>query len=124
MANKILLVDDDVGILTSFKKLLERRGLQVDTAQSIEDAERQLKLYQYAAVIADLRLTGILSTEGLEIIKYIRDHHIDSRVILITGYGSDEVRERALQLGADFFFEKPVRAGELVDALASMGITP
>jgi ActR/RegA family two-component response regulator len=122
MASRILLVDDDIGVLTAFKKLLGAKGFSIDTAQTIEEAEKLLKSETYAAVIVDLRLTGIFSAQGLEIIKYVREQHFDSRVILITGYGSEEVRRAALELGADCFFEKPVRAEKVAEALASMGI--
>lgn len=122
MESRILLVDDEVGILLAFKKLLQAPGLVVDTAQTIEAAEALLKSNPYSVVIADLRLTGVLGEEGLEIIRYIREHNLSSRVILVTGYGSPDVMEKAYALGADFYFEKPVKAELLRDTIRSLGV--
>lgn len=122
MESRILLVDDEVGILLAFKKLLQAPGIAVDTAQTIEEAEGLLKSNLYHVVIADLRLTGILGEEGLEIIRYIREHNLHSHVILITGYGSPDVMEKAYEMGADFYFEKPVQADLLRDTLRSLGV--
>ncbi len=122
MPDSILLVDDEVGILLAFQKLLRTATREVDTASTMVDAEAQLKSKNYRVVIADLRLTGVLGTEGLEIIKYVREHNPGTHVILITGYGSPEIMNKAFELGADYYFEKPVRSDVLRGALQELGV--
>jgi two-component system response regulator PilR (NtrC family) len=80
----------------------------VDTAENIEYAKELLDKRAYAAVIADLRLSGFASQEGLEIIRYVKDRHPETQIILITAYGNQDVMRKAYTLGAAFYFEKPV----------------
>lgn len=121
---RILLVDDEAGILVAFQRLLRSPTMTVDTAQTIEETEQLLREHTYHAVIADLRLTGVLGEEGLEIIRYIKEHGLDTKVILVTGYGSPEVMNKAFELGADSYMEKPVRAELLQLTLRNLGVGP
>ena len=119
---KILLVDDEVAILISFQELLQSPTVRVDTAETFEQAEKLLKEEQYDVAIADLRLTGVLGEEGLEIINYIRDHNPGTKTMLITGYGNPKIMAKAYDLGVAFYFEKPVTISTLKEALESLGI--
>ena len=112
MDKKVLVVDDEIEILVSFKKMLQRSGFFVDTAETIEEAETLLKGGGYDVVIADLRLTGVLGEEGLEIIRYVQEHQLKSKVILITGYGNPDIKAKAYELGAALYIEKPVSVKE------------
>ncbi len=122
MKQRILIVDDETAILLAFKKLLQSQDVGVDTAETIADAENLLKKNIYNAVIVDLRLTGVDGEEGLEIIKYVKKFHSLTNVILVTGYGSPAVMEKAQALGASFYFEKPVSSEILKNALKSLNI--
>ena len=120
MANRILLVDDEEPILLSFTKLLTRASYEVDTAERIEDAEALLKKRTYRVVVTDLRLTGVLGEEGLEILRYVREKNPQTAVILVTGHGNPEIMNRAYQLGAACYFEKPVEPRQLIDAVSEL----
>jgi len=122
MLKHVLLIDDEKTILIAFKKLLECPGVEVDTAETMEDAETLLDKRSYAAVIADLRLSGISGEEGLDVIRYVKYRYPESHVILITAYGSPDVMKKAYSLGASHYFEKPVSTHVLKDALKSLGI--
>ena len=120
MADRILLVDDEEPILLSFTKLLTRASYEVDTADRIEDAEALLKTRPYRVVITDLRLTGVLGQEGLEILQYVREMNPETAVILVTGHGNPEIMNRAYQLGAACYFEKPVEPRQLIEAVGAL----
>lgn len=122
MSQRILIVDDETAILLAFKKLLQTKDIAVDTAETMGEAETYLKKNYYDAAIVDLRLTGVTGEEGLEIIKYVKEYHPQTHVILVTGYGSPKVMERAQALGAAFYFEKPVSGDTLRNALKSLGV--
>jgi len=119
---RILIVDDEKAILLAFKKLLKSPNVEVDTAETMSEAENVLKKNIYNAVIVDLRLTGVGGEEGLKIIKHVKELHSQTNVILITGYGSPDVMEKAQALGAAFYFEKPVSIEILKNALKSLNI--
>ena len=115
---RVLVVDDEQAFLLGIKKLLQTPEMVIDTAETFEDAMSLLNTHRYAAVIADIRLTGILREEGLDILKYIKERYPGTNVIMITGYGNPEVMERALMFGADYYFEKPVPLEMLKKALS------
>jgi two-component system, NtrC family, response regulator PilR len=122
MENKrILIVDDETAILVAFRKLLQKPGVSVDTAETMGEAEALLKENDYAVAVVDLRLTGVIGEEGLEVIRYINEIRPRTRVILVTGYGSPAVMHKAQELGAAFYFEKPVSGETLRTALRSLG---
>lgn len=122
MGQRILIVDDEAAILLAFKKLLQAKDITVDTAETMGEAENFLCKNFYDAAIVDLRLTGVTGEEGLEIIKYIKEFSAQTHVILVTGYGSPKVMEKAQALGAAFYFEKPVSGDTLRNALKSLGV--
>jgi len=122
MSQRILIVDDEAAILLAFKKLLQTKDITVDTAETMGEAEKFLCKNFYDAAIVDLRLTGVTGEEGLEIIKYIKEFSAQTHVILVTGYGSPKVMEKAQALGAAFYFEKPVSGDTLRNALKSLDV--
>lgn len=120
MDKRILVVDDEMAFLLGIKKVLSRPGYTIDTVETIEEAERLLKVNPYDIVVTDLRLTGVLGEEGLEIIRYVKEFNSDTKCILVTGYGSPEIKEKAYAQGADFYFEKPLSPTVLLDTLKSL----
>lgn len=122
MTKHVLLIDDETAILMAFKKLLQSPGIEIDTADSKESAQSALNRRDYAAVIADLRLGDTGGEEGLEILRFVKEHNPAVPTILITAYGNPEVMERTYKLGADLYLEKPVSSNTLKDALKQLGV--
>ncbi len=120
---RILIVDDEQALLIALKKLLQKNNIEIDIAETMNEAIAHINETDYEVVIADIRLTGILNREGLEILKYIKEHKPGTRVMLMTGYGSQEVMQRAYRLGADYYFEKPVSIRMLRDALKILEVS-
>jgi DNA-binding NtrC family response regulator len=123
MQKHVLVVDDEATILLAFKKLLQTPGVYVDTAESIEDVKFLVTDKYYDAVIADLRLSGVSGEEGLEVIRFVKERNPKTKCILITAFGNQDVMSRAYNLGAAFYFEKPVSANLIKDALKNLGVS-
>ncbi|MBI5103156.1 MAG: response regulator [Nitrospirae bacterium] len=104
----ILVVDDESAFLLALKKIFEGEKMHVEIAETLEKAMELLDDHSFHAAILDIRLTGVLAEEGFEILERIKRDHPSTLKIVLTGYGSDEVMERAYVLGADYYFEKPV----------------
>jgi DNA-binding NtrC family response regulator len=117
---RILIIDDEQALLIALKKLLQDKRVQVDTAETMNEALSHINETSYEVIIADIRLSGILNQEGLEILRYVKEHKPGTRVMLMTGYGSQDIMEHAFDLGADYYFEKPVSIRVLKDALKSI----
>lgn len=115
MSARILVVDDDEPILSAIREYFGPLGYEVDCARELEEAEAMLAHVRYALLIADLRLTGSQSAEGLELVRFARERSPWTRTILLTGHGSMEVETEALGRGVDAFLEKPQSLSHLAD---------
>ena len=117
---RVLLVDDEEETLLVYKNLVRRLACEVDAVQTIENAERLISTGLYRVIVTDLRLTGVLGEEGLEILRYVKDRSPSTEVILVTGYGSPDILSKAYRLGAAYYFEKPVHPIRLLEALKEL----
>lgn len=119
---RILIVDDEPAVLLSFRKLLRFPGSEIEVASNATDARALIESRHFDVALLDVRLTGSDGQEGLALMKAIKDRSPATRVILITGYGSPAVMEAALDLGADYYYEKPVSYSVLRKALEALGV--
>jgi signal transduction histidine kinase len=106
MSPSILLVDDEDTILFAMREYFETEGYDVTCARDLLEAKAALAKRHYAAVIADLRLSGSESTEGLELVSYVRAHCATTRILVLTAYGSPAVEHEAHKRGVDVFIQK------------------
>jgi UDP-3-O-[3-hydroxymyristoyl] N-acetylglucosamine deacetylase len=107
MGHRLLIVDDEEGIVLTMKEYFETFGHQVDVARGREEAEGFLLGAPYALMIADLRLHPVRDSEGLDLVALVRERFPTTRVVLFTGYATPEVVSEARRLGADAFLQKP-----------------
>ena len=119
---KILIVDDEPTILMTMSHVLSGKDTMVITSSRIEEAEEALARYTFDLVIADIRLSGMEGIEGLELLSYVKQVSPKTNVIIMTAYGSDEMREEAYKRGAFQYFEKPIDIPHLIERVQSMGI--
>lgn len=122
MPRRVLLVDDEVAFLLPMKKMLESSGLVVDATETYEQAMHLLTNRRYDAVIADVRLGGVMSQEGMIILDFIKKNLPETHVIIMTGYGGPEIMKEAYRLNAGYYFEKPVSFKKLSEALSELGV--
>jgi DNA-binding NtrC family response regulator len=104
---RLLIVDDEESIRFSMSEYFEHQGYKVDTARDMEEAEKLIENTDYKVLIQDLRLGINRNPDGLEIIKLVHSRHPDTRIIVLTAYGSAEMEDEARQCGADAFLRKP-----------------
>jgi DNA-binding NtrC family response regulator len=119
---KILIVDDEPSILLSLSHLLSNNKVIVITCSRIEEAEEAIERYNFDLVIADIRLSGVYGIEGLELLSYIKKIRPETPVIIMTAYGSEEMRDSALKRGAYWYYEKPIDTKDLLLKVQECGI--
>lgn len=107
---RILLVDDDETILRGFARILTAAGFHVETAGDGQEAVQAFRAGHFHAVISDISMPGM---DGLELLKEIRKHDLDTPVVLVTGAPSVETAIAALDQGAMRYLVKPVKSEEL-----------
>jgi DNA-binding response OmpR family regulator len=116
----LLIVEDSEPIRFGLTEYFRTRGYNVDAAGELEEALALLTSRGYDLVITDLRLSEVGQVEGLDVIAEIRERYPDTRVILLTAYGSPAVEAAAIHLGVDLFLQKPIRLGELEQAAVGL----
>lgn len=119
---RILIVDDEPAILMALSHLLSNENTLVITSSRIEEAEEALDRYKFDLIIADIRLSGIDGMEGLELLSYVKNISPGIKVIIMTAYGSDEIKESAYQRGAYHYYEKPIDMDDLTKKVEDCGI--
>jgi CheY-like chemotaxis protein len=110
---RILVADDEEGVLFALKEYLGCCGWEVDAVLNPAEAQRLLETRDYAAVITDLRFSGPAGNEGLAIVRAARTYNPGAPVVVMTGYGSPDAEKEARRLGVDAFVPKPVPLWEL-----------
>jgi len=119
---KILIVDDEPAVLLTLSCSLRSPGVEVVTASKLESAEAALEKYFFDLVIADIRMSGILGVAGLELLSYVKKNAPETKVIILSGSGADDLRRQALERGADNYYDKPIDIAELMHRIKEMGI--
>ena len=119
---RVLIVDDEPTILLTLSYALRSREVEVITASRLEPAEEALSRQHFDLVIADVRMSGVLGVEGLELLTYIKRNWPETEVIVMTAYGSEEMEKDTYERGAKYFFNKPVDIEDLFSKVRSLGI--
>lgn len=105
---RLLLVDDEEAILFALEDYLTAAGWQVATAASAAAAEELLPASRFAVAVVDLRLSPEDDEHaGLAVVRRIRELSPQTRIVLLTAYGSRAVEEEARRLGVDSLLAKP-----------------
>ena len=110
MAERILIVEDEVNIATPTKTYLERDGFEVTHVLSGEEGLRVMEEEPPNLVLLDLNLPGI---DGLEVCRRIRATS-QVPIIMLTARDDDIDKIVGLEVGADDYVTKPFNARELV----------
>jgi DNA-binding NtrC family response regulator len=113
-SERVLVVDDEQADLDATRDYLGAYGLMVDTASEREEAEALLLQRTYGLVVFDMRLTGVHGREGLELLRFVRQHRPSASVIVMTAHWSLELEWEVRRCGANAFIEKPVPLSELL----------
>jgi len=101
----ILLVDDDQIILDSLGGFLALEGYDVTTADTIPRAVNCLRASEFNLVVTDVSMP---TSDGFELLRYVRANHEEIVVILVTGYGTIESAVEAIKQGAYDYLTKPI----------------
>lgn len=112
---QLLIIDDEETILFSLKRYFAGLQFRVDAASELEEAEALVAHTSYDLVIADLSLTTRGSTEGLEILRFLRAKSPATKIIILTAYGTPALEREAIRRGADVMLSKPLRLPDLAN---------
>ncbi|MBI4684934.1 MAG: sigma-54-dependent Fis family transcriptional regulator [Nitrospirae bacterium] len=108
--SKILVIDDEIGILRSLEMLLSKEGHEVTTASRGDIALSLISEKDFEVVFTDLKLPDM---SGLDILTYAKDRIPSVQVIVITGFASIETAVEAIKRGAYDYLTKPLSSDKV-----------
>ncbi len=111
---KVLLIDDDPGILKVLTIALEDEGYTVISANDGESGMDLCASDSPDVIVTDIRMPGI---DGMEVLRRIKEMYPDREVIVATAFSDINYAIRALQLDASDFIIKPISEQALMVAL-------
>jgi len=97
---KVLLVDDEKEFLESLSERFELRGFEVYKAQSGPEALQVAEKTKVHAAVVDLKMPDM---DGLVTITKLKEIHPNIKTILLTGFGSEKVKQASEALDSDYF---------------------
>ncbi len=107
----IFIVDDDAAIRESLRFLLSCEGLEARTFDSATRFLDTCTISERDCVVTDIHLPGM---DGLALLRTIRAKGLKIPVVVMTGWPNSLVRQRANDLGATVFMEKPLKDSEIL----------
>jgi two-component system, OmpR family, alkaline phosphatase synthesis response regulator PhoP len=111
MNEKVLIVDDEMSIVTLLKFNLEKVGFITDVAYDGLEAIRKADDNNYDFIILDLMLPEM---DGIEVCKHLRRNHIDTPVLMLTARDEEFDKVLGLEIGADDYLTKPFSPKEVI----------
>lgn len=112
---KVLVVDDDPVVTSSFDRVLSGKGYAVIKAASGDEALRKLAAEHYDLVYTDIRMPGM---SGIEVAERVKASQPWLPVVIVTGFGSEENEARATAAGVSAFLHKPLSPEMIEDSAA------
>ncbi|HUS37590.1 MAG TPA: response regulator, partial [Verrucomicrobiae bacterium] len=112
----ILMVDDELEVMTPSKRILEKLGYKVTALTNPHEALELIEAnpHEFQLLLSDLNMPAM---SGLQLIAIVRKIRSDLPIILISGFITDELRDQSARDTALHLIDKPVKAVELTNAI-------
>jgi len=107
----ILVIDDEQTICDFFVYVFEGFGIKIDTKQSGKSGVEIALEKSYSLIFSDVKL-GDMS--GIDVLKKIKNNDPSTKVVIISGYLTESLIKKALDLGADGYLYKPLVVRDVV----------
>jgi DNA-binding response OmpR family regulator len=111
MTKKILVCDDDEGILDIVKLILENKNYQVKTINSGKGIEKKVSEYSPDLILLDLWIPGM---DGREITRVLKRQPKTKKIPIIIVSALNETEKISKEIGADGFLPKPFDINDLI----------
>ncbi len=108
MSDRILIVDDEVSILSTLSDVLKDESFETELAESAEEAMKILMnsdAHDFQAALVDIWMPGV---DGIEFLDWTKRRFPKLQVIMMSGHGTIETAVKATKKGAYDFIEKPL----------------
>jgi DNA-binding NtrC family response regulator len=107
---EVMVLDDEPTVGERLKDYLEKKDMVVETFTDSQTAIERLAEKRFDVVITDLKMSG---PTGLDVLVFVKDEHLPTQVIIITGYATMEAARGAETVGAMDFITKPFQMKDM-----------
>ncbi|MEK6754886.1 MAG: sigma-54 dependent transcriptional regulator [Bacteroidota bacterium] len=107
----ILAVDDEESFLNALKTILEEEGYYVHTATDGVAAINVLQTLPFDLILLDVKMPRV---DGIEVLRFVKEHYLDTQVVMLTGVSDVKIAVECMQLGAYNYIAKPCSTAELL----------
>ncbi len=114
----ILAVEDEETLLQMLSRILERHGFYVDTAPDGRVAINMLQTLPYDVVLLDVMMPEV---DGIQVLRHIKEHHLDTEVIMLSAIQNVDVVVECMKLGAFYYTLKPYVPNDLFALIERAG---
>ena len=114
---RVLVVDDETDIRDLLEEYLGGHGLEVATAPGAAEARSAVAAARVDLVVLDINMPG---EDGLSLARYLREHHCDIAIVMLTSADTVVDRIVGLEVGADDYVSKPFDPRELLARIRSV----
>jgi len=115
---RVLIIDDNAGILETLADILADHGMAADTALDGPEAEDMLRKNSYDVAVVDFMLP---STTGLDLIKRLAPAYPGTRFVIMTAYADSQSARDTLEKSDIEVLHKPVEPETLIRRLEQLG---
>ena len=119
-ALKVMIIDDEPIVGRRLTPALEKRGIEVEAFTEPERAIDRLEATPFDIVVSDVKMKGL---DGISLLERIRARGFGTKVILITGFPSNELVREALAKGAFDLIAKPFKISYLLSVITRAAMT-
>jgi DNA-binding NtrC family response regulator len=107
---RVMIIDDEQIVCDRLSFELERSGLEVEAHTESKRALERLSSEKFDLVITDIKMRG---PDGIEVMRFVKENHPLTRVVVITGFATVETAKEVLKGGAVDFIPKPFKMSQL-----------
>jgi DNA-binding NtrC family response regulator len=111
---RLLVVDDEEDLRTLLGDVLLTQGYEIESAEDGEQAIDMLKRDAFDITLLDIQMPNV---NGIQVLKYIKEHSLHTRAIVLTGYADLKHAMEAKEFGAKDFIGKPYKLHDVLTTI-------
>lgn len=110
-ARRVLIIDDELIVCMSCKRALEKKGYEVDSAQNGAEGLEMARRADYDIIFTDLKMPNM---EGTEVALNLRSIAPRAKIVVMTGFCTEENYIAITSMGVAGYMEKPFAPSDIV----------
>ena len=117
---KAIIADDEKIIRIGLKSIIDWEELGFEIQEVFSDGEEIIEYLEYAmpdVILTDIKMANV---SGIDVVKYVSEHKLPCKVILISGFHEFELAVQAIKYGAENYLLKPVDPEELQSVFTTL----